>query len=34
MLIKHVKTKLGYTFYTKKPTYSILNYLKVETDPT
>ena len=34
MLIKYVKTKLSYIFYTKKLTYLILNYLKVETDPT
>lgn len=34
MLIEHVKTELSRTFYTKKPTYSILNYLEVETDPT
>jgi hypothetical protein len=32
MLIKYIKSKLSYAFYTDKTTYLILNYLKVETD--
>ena len=33
MSIEHVKTELGRTFYTEKPTCSILDYLEAETDP-
>ena len=33
MSIEHVKTELSRTFYTEKPTYSILDYLEAETDP-